>query len=81
MLVTLRLAVTATQTYRFQAALEGQAREGEKRGCPHPTAPSQLPNHISNSLSIVSSPINIHKRLFYCVRNFPADRQACTPPC
>lgn len=39
-LVALDLAVTARQTYHFQAALNGQARVGEKRGCPRcSTAP------------------------------------------
>lgn len=83
--VALDLAVTAGQTYHFQAALKGQAQVGEKRGAPPPPPPApQLPPSFpitsTISLSIVSRAINIHQRLFYCVCNFPADRQARTPP-
>lgn len=87
-LVALDLAVTARQICHFQATLKGQAWVGEKRGCspppsPHrlaPQSPPSFPITSTVSLSIVSSAINIHKRLFYCVCNFPGDRQACTPP-
>lgn len=67
-------------------SIPGSSRELGKGGKEErppllPQPPPSFPITSTISLGIVSSPINIHKRLSYCACNFLGDRQARTFLC